>query len=63
MGIMSQLHADTIDRDEQIHILRMALEMARARFQALANNEPEQSAFRNIYVRWANEAREAAENT
>ena len=59
---MAELYLDKIDRDEQIAALRDALRMASARFKALADNEPEQSAFRNIYVRWANEAREAAEN-
>jgi hypothetical protein len=40
MGAMSQLYADTQDHREQIDTLRQELQMAAARFNALAKNEP-----------------------
>jgi hypothetical protein len=60
MGAMSQLYADTQDHREQIDTLRQELQMAAARFNALAKNEPA-GAFRDLYTRWADETRQAAE--
>ena len=61
MDAMAELYLDKIDRDEQIAALRDALRMAASRFQALANGEPA-GPFKDLYARWASEARKAAEN-